>query len=168
MDVPVHTILKNRCSGLKVFFMDLEEFRGEYTVEIFFKHDSNASLVLLTAMIAGKQQRHWVVILKHSDRSFSFFDSLALGLHKVQHLLKDGRFSKFLNNIRANVNHKRLQSNHLDVATCGLHCIVRMLKHDLKNNEYYHWILSIRNLNPDEIVVWLTYLGHVTVNLKNK
>ena len=39
-----------------------------------------------------------------------------------------------------------------------------MLKHDLKNNEYNHWIISIRNLKPDEIVVFLTYIGHITVN----
>jgi hypothetical protein len=160
----VHTIMKNRVDGLKVKYMDLEEFKGEYTQEVFFPQGCNASLVLLTAIIAGATQRHWVVILKHSDRSFSFFDSLALGLHKVSHILKDNRLPMFLRKIRANVNTKRLQSDHRDVATCGLHCICRMLKHDLKNNEYNHWILSIRNLKPDEVVVFLTYIGHITVN----
>ena len=164
----LRVIMQNRVTGLKCNYVDLEEFRGDYTVENFFKHDSNASLVLLSAMIAGQKQRHWVVILKHTDGKFSFFDSLALGLHKVGRLLKDARFPKFLQKINADVNHKRLQSKHLDVATCGLHCVCRMLKHDLKNHEYNHWIMSIRTQNPDEIVVWLTYIGHVSVNLKQK
>ena len=164
----LRVIMQNRVTGLRVNYVDLEEFRGAYTVENFFKHQSNASLVLLTAMIAGQKQRHWVVILKHTDGTYSFFDSLALGLHKVGHLLKDARFPRFSQQIKANVNSKRLQSSHQDVATCGLHCVCRMLKHDLKNHEYNHWILSIRTQNPDEVVVWLTYIGHVSVNLKQK
>ena len=160
----VSTILKNKVSGLRVKFIDLEAHKGPYNTENFFSHGSNASLVLLTALISGSTQRHWVVILKHKDGSYSYFDSLALGLHKTSHLLKDSRFPAFLKKIRANVNTKRLQSDHRDVATCGLHCICRMVKHELKNNEYNHWILSIRNLKPDEIVTWLTYLGHLTIN----
>ncbi len=159
----VSTILKNRVSGLKVKYMDLEEHKGPYKKENFFSHETNTCLVLLTAIIAGQTQRHWVTILKHRDGSYSYFDSLALGLHKTSHLLKDARFPTFLKKIRANVNSKRLQSDHRDVATCGLHCICRMVKHELKNNEYYHWIHSIRNMKPDEIVCWLTYLGHLTV-----
>ncbi len=160
----VSTILKNKVSGLRVKFMDLEDYKGPYNKANFFSHESNASLVLLTAIIAGSKQRHWVVILKHKDGSFSYFDSLALGLHKTSHLLKDARFPTFLKKLRANVNTKKLQNDHRDLATCGLHCICRMIKHKLKNNEYNHWILSIRNLKPDEIVTWLTYLGHLTVN----
>lgn len=144
--------------------MDLEDYRGTYNKQNFFSHDANVSLVLLTAMIAGQKQRHWVCILKHKDGSYSYFDSLALGLHKTSHLLKDKRFPTFLREISVNVNSKRLQSDHRDVATCGLHCICRMVKHELKNNEYNHWILSIRNMKPDETVCWLTYLGHLTVN----
>lgn len=159
-------IMQNRVTGLKCNYVDLEEFRSEYNIANFFKNNSNASLVLLTALIAGQKQRHWVVILRHTDGTFSYFDSLALGLHNTSHLLKNPHFPKFLKKIKANINSKRLQSSHQDVATCGLHCVCRMLKHDLKNNEYNHWILSIRNQNPDEIVVWLTYIGHVTVNLK--
>ncbi len=160
----IKTILSNRVSGLKVKFTDLEEFHGAYTTQSFFSHGANASLVLLTALISGKKQRHWVVILKHRNGSFSYFDSLALGLHKTSHLLKDNRFSGFLQKIGAEVNSKRLQSDHRDVATCGLHCICRMLKHQLKNHEYQHWILSIRSMSADEVVVFLTYIGHLTVH----
>ena len=158
------TLLKGRVSGLKCKYVDLEEFRGEYSLEKFIPSGMNACLLLLTAHIQGKTQRHWTCLIRHKDNSISFFESMACGLPTLTSLLKDnGRLANFLRKIRATPNKKQLQAESSKIKTCGLHCVCRLVRHDLKSGEYDHWLNGFR-IDNDSLVTILTYIGHLSVH----
>lgn len=157
------TLLKGRVSGLRCKYVDLEELRGEYTLEKFMPSGINACVCLLTAHISGRTQRHWCCFIRHTDKSISFFDSMAFGFNTLSRLMKDnGKFAKFCRKIRANPNKKQIQKEASMVKTCGLHVCVRLVRHDLKSGEYDHWLLGIR-MDSDQLVALMTYIGHLSV-----
>ncbi len=158
------TLLKGRVTGLKCKYIDLEEYRGEYTLDKFIPSGMNACLLLLTAHIQGRTQRHWTCLIRHKDNTISFFESMAFGLHTLTTLLKDnGRLSDFLRKIKSTPNKKRLQESSAKIKTCGLHCVCRLVRHDLKSGEYDHWLQGFR-IDADSLVTILTYIGHLSVH----
>lgn len=160
----IKRLLKGRVSGLKVKYIDLETVRGPYKLSTFLPQGFNAALILLTAHISGKTQRHWTCLIRHKDNTLSFFDSMAFGFHTLSTLLQDNmKFAKFMTRIRAKPNKKQLQEEVSKIKTCGLHCCVRLVKHELKSHEYDHWLLGI-NVEADQLVALLTYIGHLSVS----
>jgi len=158
------TLLKGRVTGLKCKYIDLEEYRGEYRLDKFMPSGMNACLLLLTAHIQGRTQRHWTCLIRHKDNTISFFESMAFGLHTLTTLLKDnGRLANFLHKIRATPNKKQLQESSAKIKTCGLHCVCRLVRHDLKSGEYDHWLQGFR-IDADSLVTILTYIGHLSVH----
>ena len=157
-------LLKGRVTGLKCKYVDTEMIKGPYTIEQFLPTAVNCALVLLSATISGRKQRHWTCLIRHKDNSISFFDSMAFGFHMLSTLLKDNmKFANFMVKIRANPNKKQLQKSASKIKTCGLHCVVRLVKHELKSNEYDHWLHGI-NVEPDLLIAILTYIGHLSVH----
>ena len=160
----IKRLLNGRVSGLKVKYIDLETVRGAYKLSTFLPSGFNACLILLTAHISGRTQRHWTCLIRHKDNTLSFFDSMAFGFHTLSTLLKDNqKFGLFMTRIRAKPNKKKLQQAVSKIKTCGLHCCVRLVKHDLKSTEYDHWLLGI-NVDTDELVALITYIGHLSIS----
>ena len=161
----IQNILSNRCRNLHVKFTDLEA-KGNYSLADILPTGANAGLVLLTARLSTGVNRHWVTFLKHRNGKISFYDPLALGPHTLSSYMNDnGRFAKFVRNIKANVNTRKHQQDKTKIKTCGLHAVVRMVAHatqDLTNGEFDHWLTSI-NMPADELVTLLTYIGHLSV-----
>ena len=157
------TILAHRVAGLTVKYTDLAPLKDRYTMNDILPGHVNAGLVLLTARLNSKVQRHWVVFLRHADNRISYFDSLALGPHTLSSYMKDkGYFAAFIKKNRCDVNKKRHQKSTDAIRTCGLHCCCRMVKHQLRNSQYDHWMFSVR-MPPDEIVALLTFIGHLSI-----
>ena len=157
-------LLKGRVSGLRVKYIDLETVTKEYSLADFLPSHANAALILLTAIVSGRTQRHWTCLIRHKDNSLSFFDSMAFGFHTLSHLLQDNmKFANFMRSIRAKSNKTQLQKEVSMIKTCGLHCVVRLVKHELKSNEYDHWLHGFR-MDTDLLVAVLTYIGHLSVS----
>ena len=156
----IRTILAHRVSGLHCKFIDLETFKNQYQLSDILPPHINASIILLTA--PALNSRHWTCLIRHKNK-YSFFDSLALGYGKLGSMLQDnGRFVGFLKSIRAEPNTTRIQKNTADIKTCSLHVICRLVKYNLTNGQYVHWLHSLR-MHPDELVCLLTYIGHLSV-----
>ena len=156
-------LLKGRVSGLKVKYVDLETVTKQYVLSDFLPSHVNASLILLTAVVSGRTQRHWTCLIRHKDNSLSFFDSMAFGFHTLSHLLQDNmKFANFMRRIKAKPNKKQIQKEASMIKTCGLHCVVRLVKHELKSNEYDHWLHGFR-MDTDLLIAVLTYIGHLSV-----
>ena len=156
-------MLKGRVTGLKCKYVDTETISGAYSIDQFLPSSVNAALVLLTAHISGRSQRHWTCLIRHKDNTISFFDSMAFGFHMLSTLMKDDmKFANFMRKIRAKPNTKQIQKESSKIKTCGLHCVVRLVKHELKSNEYDHWLHGI-NVEPDLLIAILTYIGHLSI-----
>ena len=57
---------------------------------------------------------------------------------------------------QVNVNNNRYQAMARHINTCGRHCIIRLLKHELTNTEYNIYLRGF-GLTPDQIVSMLTF-----------
>jgi len=160
----LHTILAHRVSGLHVNFIDAQEYgNSPYELRKFIPSGSNTCLLLLSAQVDGKTQRHWTCLIRHRDNRISFYDSLAFGIDKLSSMLHDGgKLAQFLRKIRADANTSKHQSSNRGITTCGLHCVCRLVQFSKKNNEYDHWLKSI-NIKYDELVALITYIGHLSV-----
>ncbi len=160
----LHTILAHRVSGLHVNFIDLEDYgNSAYELRKFMPSGSNSCLLLLSASVDGRTQRHWTCMIRHADSKLSFYDSLAFGIDKISSMLHDnGKFAQFIRKIRAEPNRAKHQSSSRGITTCGLHCVTRLVQYKKKNNEYDHWLKSV-NMKFDELVALITYIGHLSV-----
>ena len=160
----LHTILAHRVSGLHVNFIDAEEYgKAPYELRKFIPSGSNACLILLSATVDGRTQRHWTCLIRHRDGRLSFYDSLAFGIDKISSMIHDGgKFAQFIRKINAEPNKSKHQTSNRGVTTCGLHCCCRLVQYQKKNNEYDHWLKSI-NMKYDELIALITYIGHLSV-----
>jgi hypothetical protein len=162
----IQTILQHRCSNLKVHFTDLEEITPRYRMHNIIPPGFNVGLVLLSAKIDRKVNRHWVTFLRHMNNKISFYDPLNLGIHTLSSYMKDGGyFAKFVQRNKCDVNRQKHQKNVSKIKTCGLHACSRMVAHsvqDMTNQQYHNWLTSV-HLPPDELVTLLCYIGHISV-----
>lgn len=162
----IQTILAGKCKNLHVKYTDLASLHNNYNLSDILPTKVNAGLVLLTARLNSRVNRHWTVFLRHRNGKISFYDSLNLGVHTLSSYMNDGGFfADFVHRIRADVNTKKHQRNSEMLKTCGLHCCCRMVAfatQDLTNNQYDHWIASV-NMSPDLVVSILTYIGHLSM-----
>ena len=162
----LQTILENRVQNLKVKYTDLESLKNNYTLNDVLPPHTNASLILLTARLNSRVNRHWVTLLRHRNGSLSFYDPLRLGPSVLSSYMNDGGFfAQFIKKIKADVNTQKHQRNADMIKTCGLHACSRLVAfstQDLTNSEYHHWISSVR-MSPDMAVAFLTFIGHLSV-----
>lgn len=162
----IQTILAHRCTNLHVKYTDLETLKHKYILTDLLPTTVNASLVLLTARLNSKVNRHWVTLLRHKNGKLSFYDPLAIGPHVLSSYMKDnGYFARFIKKIRADVNTEKHQRNADMIKTCGLHACSRLVAfsvQDLTNSQYHHWISSV-NMSADLAVAFLTYVGHLSI-----
>ena len=162
----IQTILAGKCQNLHVKYTDLASLHNNYTLSDILPTKVNAGLVLLTARLNSRVNRHWTCFLRHRNGKISFYDPLNLGVHTLSSYMNDGGyFSDFVQRIRADVNAKKHQRNAEMIKTCGLHNICRMVAfatQDLTNHQYDHWISSV-NMSPDLAVSFLTYIGHLSM-----
>lgn len=161
----IRRILESRggkSHGLRAGYVDLESVRGKYTLERFLPKGHNACCILLTAKIGAGTQRHWTSLVRNSKGLF-FFDSLNLGYGMLGQILGDnGKFVRFLKKTNAKLNSKKIQKNHRQVRTCGLHTAVRIFCWQMSNSQYLQYLLSMANcLDPDQLVAMLTIIGHL-------
>ena len=151
----IKRILAGRVKNLKVGFVDLESG--------FNDHDllkRSQVLVLMTANVSGNTQRHWGV-LTHNKKGLFFYESLGMGVKVIRRIINTPSFADWLVKHKAKVNTFKHQKDSHAVRTCSLHCICRVVKKDLSNKEYNHWLHSVP-LTPDMTVSLITYLGHKT------
>ena len=153
----IRRIIQGRAYGMTMGFVDLEE-NPDTTVEKALQ-GKNCCAVLCTAVIQHHKQRHWSLILRNK-KGISYFESLGMG-KKITRLVHAPVFWASLAKHRAEFNTHKLQKNSKAITTCGLHIIVRAVKHEMSNQEYAHWLMSARGL-PDYTVALLTHFGHKT------
>ena len=162
----IQTILGNRCKNLHVKYTDLESLNNNYTLRDLLPSHVNAALVLLTARLNSRVNRHWVTIMKHRNGKLSFYDPLRLGAHVLSSYMKDnGYFARFLRQNKIDINKEKHQRNADMIKTCGLHACSRLVAfstQDLTNSQYHHWLSSI-NMNFDALVALITFIGHISV-----
>ena len=162
----IQTILAGRCKNLHVKYIDLAALHNNYVLSDILPKNVNAALVLLTARLNSRVNRHWVSFLRHRNGKISFYDPLALGTHTLSSYMHDnGFFARFVTSIKADVNAKKHQRSAEMIKTCGLHNTCRLVAfatQDLTNHQYDHWIGSV-NMSPDLLVSCLTYIGHISM-----
>ena len=155
----IQTILAGKCKNLHVKYTDLDTLHNNYRLSDLLPTHVNAALVLLTATLNSRVNRHWVSFLRHPNGKISFYDPLNLGIHTLSSYMNDnGYFARFVKSIKADVNAKKHQRNAMMIKTCGLHNACRLVAfatQDLTNHQYDHWIASV-NLSPDLAVSILT------------
>ena len=161
----ISKILSGRVKHLSCVYVDLENYKKPYTVEhMLGKH--NVAAILLTVKLDHKIQRHWTALVRVPGKGreqYQFFDSLALKWPVLSELLNDGgKFVAFLKRINARPSTKQLQEHLRKVRTCGAWVAIRAAKYKLTNSQFVHWILSIRGMHGDQVVVMLCYLGLLT------
>ena len=162
----IQTILAHRCDNLHVTYTDLESLKNKYELSDILPTKSNGALILLTARLSSRVNRHWVTLLRHKNGNLSFYDPLRIGPHVLSSYMNDGGyFARYIKKIKADVNTQKHQRNAEMIKTCGLHAssrLVALATQDLTNSEYHHWITSV-NMSPDLAVSFLCYIGHLTV-----
>ena len=162
----LQTILGNRCKNLRVKYTDLQSLNNQYTISDVLPSHVNAGLLLLTARLNSRVNRHWVTLMRHQNGKISFHDPLRLGTHVLSSYMKDkGYFARFIAKNKCDVNSEKHQRNAEMIKTCGLHACTRLVAfsvQDLTNAEYHHWLTSV-SLSPDDLVTLITYIGHLSV-----
>jgi len=162
----IQTILGHRVRNLHVKFSDIESYKNKYTLADVLPPHVNAGILLLSARINSKVNRHWVTLMRHQNGKISFYDPLRLGPHLLSSYMNDNNyFATFIRKIRADVNTQKHQRNASSIKTCGLHACSRLVAfgtQDLTNGEYHHWISSMK-MPADELVALLTFVGHLSI-----
>ena len=151
-------MLTGRVKNVKAGFVDLEENK-DWSMRKLLPSSRNATFVLMTAKVTGRTQRHWGVLIRNHF-GFQFFESLGFGYKTIKQIITTPQFVDFLVGHRFKGTTHKLQRGLSKIRTCGLHCIVRLVKYDLNNNQYAHWLKSAGS--PDRIVAMLCYIGHRT------
>ena len=106
----LQTILQNRCENLHVKYTDLESLKNAYTLRDILPTKCNAGLILLTARLNSRVNRHWVTLMRHRNGKLSFYDPLAFGPSVLSSYMRDGgKFANFIRQIRAEVNTQKHQ-----------------------------------------------------------
>lgn len=113
---------------------------------------------------------HWVLVMKTS-KGIEVFDSYGSSIGKPDDELKiiPKKFRKesnqdyphltkllYQSGLPVEYNEKRLQKDGSKIATCGRHCIVRLLTRDMPLAEYQKRITSNKKYNPDDLVTIAT------------
>ncbi len=159
----ISRILSGHAHGASFVFVDLETVQVAFTIDnMIGKHD--CACVLLTVQAGRKKSRHWCTLVAPTKgHGYQFFDSLALSVSRLNHLLQDnGKFTRFLKKINATMQLKGLQKSLLRVKTCGLFTAVRCSQFKKTNAEFTRWITSVNGLTSDKVVVFLCYMGLYT------
>jgi len=118
--------------------------------------------------LSDKNYGHWVCLIKHPDR-IEFFDSYAMKPDTEFYFIKEKERKKYNyhgrpyltellynSKIPIEYNHQPLQSESDDIATCGRHVAIRILFKDLLLDDYLKIIKGVRDMTPDELVLYLT------------
>ena len=139
-----------------VFLDDLPDNPSDQ--HIFKGKDCACILGTLHSHSHATKFNHWTCIIKRPGE-YWFFDSLG---HTIKQLtIKLASVKKSLvnwsQNKRIRENKQKIQKTDIDVNTCGLHVIVRLLRKELNNVQYVKWIKH-GFLNPDITVSLLCYL----------
>ncbi len=162
----IQIILGHRVRNLHVKFSDIASYKNQYTLKDLLPPHVNAAILLLSARLNSKVNRHWVTLMRHQNGSISFYDPLRIGPHLLSSYMNDNYyFATFIRKIRADVNTQKHQRNASLIKTCGLHACSRLIAfgtQDLSNSAYHHWISSIK-MPADELVTLLTFVGHLSV-----
>ena len=161
----ISRILSGHAHGARFVFVDLETVPVQvpFTIDnMIGKHD--CSCILLTVQAGRKKSRHWCTLVAPTKgHGYQFFDSLALSVSRLNHLLQDnGKFTTFLKKIRATMQLKALQKSLMRVKTCGLFTAVRCSQFKKTNQEFTRWITSVNGLTSDRVCVMLCYMGLYT------
>lgn len=158
------------CDG-KVFIVTYSEIRTVYEnggdiIELF-QPDYNDCVVLLYELKGPQGVGHWVsLIFDREKRIIRFFNSYGLNVDAEINTLTHGDpyLTMLLkrSGLKMDINKHRYQSFKDDIATCGLHCAVRCVFHDLTNEEYFRFLSSYfhgqKDKDFDELVTLMCLL----------
>jgi hypothetical protein len=115
----------------------------------------------------NEQSGHWTCLIK-KGKTIEFFDPYGeppeaqkdtLSKNHLEHLrMKEPLLADLLTDNPYTIKFNKVQLQELsdDVATCGRHCVARLLYHRYPIQKYRQ-IISKSNQAPDEFVVKLTY-----------
>ncbi len=149
--------LKKYKYPIKVNYIIYSSIKKYNTIDELF--GKNQGLIIL--IDKGQSVGHFVCLLK-KQKNIEFFGPYSFTLSKILKILNINDYSliKLFNksNYRIYYNKYKYEDiNNPKIETCGRHCIIRLIKFSLNNNEYYKW-LKYKNLKPDEITSLLTFL----------
>lgn len=113
---------------------------------------------------------HYVALWVHKGVFYHFCPyglSIQQNIEKAHHLSLPMNFYKknlFLSMVndwimkggRVDINNRQIQKFGNDIATCSRHCLVRLKKYYMSNEQYYHFF-NYKNMDKDDLVSLLTY-----------
>jgi hypothetical protein len=129
----------------------------------------NNSCVIL---IKNKGMNHWVCVIKNGNY-IEFFDSYGNTENNLKNYF-DKKYLKQTNQIKNNINklmfysnpnyelhynNIKYQSDNQNIATCGRHCIIRIMYKNLTDKEYKNFIYKNckkYEISPDYLVLRMT------------
>jgi hypothetical protein len=149
--------------------LEYSDLHNIHNIDDVFNNKPTATILYQTKQNFG----HWVVLIKHDDKTIEFFDSYGLApdeelkysefnlrihggqqIPHLSHLINDSNYHMIYNKVR-------LQKWIEDVNTCGRHCAVRIKMRHLKLSQYIQLMTKNKYYNPDFYVSALTLLYSV-------
>lgn len=133
------------------------------TLDELLSPHGNVIILYLT----GENYGHWTCLFKLDKNNVEFFDPYAMKPDRElklipMHFRKIKKqiyphLSHLLNNSKyiIHYNDYQLQKYVKDINTCGRHCVVRLLFKNMEIDDYIK-IMTDQNINPDQIVTYLT------------
>jgi len=158
-DADINAILEPDTSIF--IYRDLEKVRS---IDDVFDRYGRAMMLYPTD---SETTGHWVCMIKRDDGSIEFFDPYgkpvdsqlrwAGGMRRREELGADEPLlTRLLKGRKVIVNRHPYQKNGDDIATCGRHCVGRLLLKDLSLKQYND-VIKETGLPADEFVARLTY-----------
>jgi len=99
--------------------------------------NSNTVFVLLMVKGGSKNVGHWVAIIRHENGTYSYYDPYGMTVEQDLAIAHEGgQLVKLLTQVHFDTNHVRHQQMKSHVNTCGRHCAVRSVFHELTNAQY--------------------------------
>jgi hypothetical protein len=113
---------------------------------------------------------HYVAIWRYNNTFYHFCPygmSIQQNIEKAHHLsLPQNKYKKnlFINMVNdfinkggnIDINTRQIQKFGNDIATCSRHCLVRLKKYYMSNEQYYQFF-NYKNMDKDDLVSLLTY-----------
>lgn len=123
---------------------------------------------IILYLTENKNTGHWVCLLKQPNNTLEFFDPLGSGIDEQfkfipkEQRIKLNQTRPFLTNLlkksgyKVIMNRYPFQKDISTIATCGRHCVSRLVHQHLTLPNYYKMIMK-SGLSPDEFVSRLTF-----------
>jgi hypothetical protein len=117
---------------------------------------NNACIILYQIK---RNSGHWVCIIKH-DNLYEYFDPYG---HKIDYYIgKCRNKTPYLSRLIFGTNKKAISNNYKyqeigqHIATCGRHCICRVLLKNISLKEYHAIFKNTSKIQSDDLVTFIT------------